>query len=37
MLFDGAPTPHAGAVAPDLTRPGFGLSFKAEDAKRFSV
>jgi L-alanine-DL-glutamate epimerase-like enolase superfamily enzyme len=37
MLFDGAPTPHDGKIAPDLTRSGFGLDFKAHDAERFRV
>ncbi len=37
MLFDGAPVPRAGAIAPDLSRPGHGLSFKAQDAERFRV
>jgi L-alanine-DL-glutamate epimerase-like enolase superfamily enzyme len=37
MLFDGAPTPHHGAIAPDLGRPGFGLVFKERDAERFRV
>lgn len=37
MLFDGAPTPHNGVIAPDLTRPGFGLAFKDRDAERFRV
>jgi hypothetical protein len=37
MLFDGAPTPHDGAIAPDLNRPGFGLVFKERDAERFRV
>jgi hypothetical protein len=37
MLFDGAPTPHSGAIAPDLSRPGFGLVFKERDAEHFRV
>jgi L-alanine-DL-glutamate epimerase-like enolase superfamily enzyme len=37
MLFDGAPTPRNGIIAPDLTRPGFGLVFKERDAERFRV
>jgi len=37
MLFDGAPAPHDGAIAPDPSRPGFGLDFKAGDAERFRV
>jgi L-alanine-DL-glutamate epimerase-like enolase superfamily enzyme len=37
MLFDGAPRPHDGVIAPDLTRPGFGLVFKERDVERFRV
>jgi L-alanine-DL-glutamate epimerase-like enolase superfamily enzyme len=37
MLFDGVPTPHDGRIAPDLSRPGFGLAFKARDAERYRV
>ena len=37
MLFDGAPVPKDGAVAPDMTRPGLGLIFKHQDAERFAV
>ena len=37
MLFDGAPVARAGAVAPDLSRPGLGLVFKRQDAERFAV
>jgi L-alanine-DL-glutamate epimerase-like enolase superfamily enzyme len=37
MLFDGAPTPRDGKIAPDLSRPGFGLAFKQRDAERFRV
>ena len=37
MVFDGAPTPHSGAIAPDLSRPGFGLVFKERDAEPFRV
>jgi L-alanine-DL-glutamate epimerase-like enolase superfamily enzyme len=32
MLFDGAPVPKEGRIAPDLTRPGHGLEFKQTDA-----
>ena len=35
MLFDGAPTPKEGAIRPDLTRPGLGLTFKRQDAERY--
>ena len=33
MLFDGAPRPVAGRLAPDRSRPGLGLEFKAKDAE----
>ncbi|HEY1749676.1 MAG TPA: enolase C-terminal domain-like protein [Caulobacteraceae bacterium] len=37
LLFDGAPVAKAGAIAPDLDRPGHGLAFKTPDAERFRV
>ncbi len=37
MLFDGAPNPVRGTIAPDLTRPGLGLDFKCADAERYRV
>lgn len=37
MLFDGAPKPTGGVIAPDLTRPGLGLEFKRQDAERFAL
>ena len=37
MLFDGAPEPCGGEIAPDLSRPGHGLDFKSEDAERFRI
>ena len=37
MLFDGAPVPRDGRIAPDLSRPGFGLDFKRRDADRYRV
>ena len=37
MLFDGAPAPRQGAISPDLSKPGLGLTFKAADAERFAV
>ena len=37
MLFDGAPQPVNGALAPDRSRPGFGLEFKRADAARFAA
>jgi L-alanine-DL-glutamate epimerase-like enolase superfamily enzyme len=35
MLFDGAPRPVEGVLAPDRTRPGLGLELKRRDAERF--
>jgi L-alanine-DL-glutamate epimerase-like enolase superfamily enzyme len=35
MLFDGAPVPRDGAIRPDLSRPGIGITFKRQDAERF--
>jgi L-alanine-DL-glutamate epimerase-like enolase superfamily enzyme len=37
MFFDGAPQPVKGALAPDRSRPGFGLEFKRADAERFAA
>ena len=37
MLFDGAPVPRGGCIAPDRTEPGLGLEFKRVDAERFAV
>jgi L-alanine-DL-glutamate epimerase-like enolase superfamily enzyme len=37
MLFDGAPVPHGGAISPDLTAPGNGLTFRRADAERFAA
>jgi L-alanine-DL-glutamate epimerase-like enolase superfamily enzyme len=37
LLFDGAPVPRAGALAPDPSRPGLGLEFKRADAARYAV
>jgi L-alanine-DL-glutamate epimerase-like enolase superfamily enzyme len=36
MLFDGAPVPKNGCIAPDLTRAGHGLTFRERDAERFA-
>jgi L-alanine-DL-glutamate epimerase-like enolase superfamily enzyme len=36
MLFDGAPRVADGSIAPDLSRPGCGLEFKRQDARRFA-
>lgn len=37
MLFDGAPVPAKGAIHPDPSRPGNGLTFKHQDAARYAV
>jgi L-alanine-DL-glutamate epimerase-like enolase superfamily enzyme len=37
MLFDGAPQPRDGKIAPDLTRPGNGLTLKRGDAEAYAV
>ncbi len=37
MLFDGAPAPKDGAIRADLGRPGLGLEFKHQDARRYAV
>jgi L-alanine-DL-glutamate epimerase-like enolase superfamily enzyme len=37
LLFDGAPVPVKGHLAPDLSRPGLGLSLKRADAARVAV
>lgn len=37
LLFDGAPRPRAGELAPDLSRPGLGIELKRADAARFAV
>jgi L-alanine-DL-glutamate epimerase-like enolase superfamily enzyme len=37
MFFDGAPVPHQGAIAPDMSRPGHGLSFKRSVAERYAA
>jgi L-alanine-DL-glutamate epimerase-like enolase superfamily enzyme len=36
MLFDGAPVPHRGELAPALDRPGLGLEFKQKDAECYA-
>ena len=35
MLFDGAPTPAGGRLAPDRSRPGFGVELREADAEQF--
>ncbi|KWV57057.1 mandelate racemase [Bradyrhizobium macuxiense] len=37
MLFDGAPAVRDGQIAPDLTRVGHGLRFKATDAVAYHI
>ena len=37
MLFDGAPVPKDGAITPDMSRPGLGLTFKERDAERYAA
>ena len=37
MLFDGAPVPQGGRLAPDRSRPGLGLELRRADAERYAV
>jgi L-alanine-DL-glutamate epimerase-like enolase superfamily enzyme len=37
LLFDGAPEPRDGALAPDRSRPGLGLELKRADAEPYLV
>lgn len=37
MVFDGAPIPENGMIAPALDRPGHGLVFKKRDAERLAA
>ncbi len=37
MIFDGISKPVAGALRPDLSRPGNGLELKSQDAKKFAL
>jgi len=37
MLFDGAAAVRDGMIAPDLSRPGMGLTLNAADAARFAL
>jgi hypothetical protein len=37
MLFDGVLDPTGGALRPDPTRAGLGLTLKDSDAERFRV
>jgi L-alanine-DL-glutamate epimerase-like enolase superfamily enzyme len=36
-VFEGAPVPKNGAIAPDLDRPGHGLVFRQSDAERLAA
>jgi L-alanine-DL-glutamate epimerase-like enolase superfamily enzyme len=37
LVFEGAPTPKNGAIAPALDRPGHGLVFRQRDAERLAA
>jgi L-alanine-DL-glutamate epimerase-like enolase superfamily enzyme len=37
LLFDGAPQPVDGLLAPDLSRPGLGIEFKERDAEEYAL
>lgn len=37
VFFDGAPVPHNGRIAPDLSRPGIGLELKRADAEHYRL
>lgn len=37
LLFDGAPKAENGLLQPDHSRPGLGLEFKHQDAKKYQV
>lgn len=37
MFFDGFPEPVQGRLTPDQTRPGFGLSLKTSDIRKFKI
>jgi len=37
MLFDGAAAPTGGELAADLSRPGQGLDFKRDEARRYRI
>lgn len=37
LLFDGAVRPVKGALHPDFSRPGMGLEFKFQDARRYAA
>ncbi|MEC9482760.1 MAG: enolase C-terminal domain-like protein, partial [Halomonas sp.] len=37
MLFEGSVRPADGEMQPDLSQPGLGLTFRAQDAQRFEI
>lgn len=37
LMFDGAPTPHTGAISADLSRPGIGLELRTADVSKYRV
>lgn len=37
LFFDGAIEPVGGKLHPDLSRPGIGIEFKSQDAKRYAA
>jgi L-alanine-DL-glutamate epimerase-like enolase superfamily enzyme len=37
LLFDGAPQPHEGRLAPRRDRPGHGLALRRETAERYAI
>jgi L-alanine-DL-glutamate epimerase-like enolase superfamily enzyme len=37
MLFDGVAAPRNGVLCPDLSRPGFGLELKRQEAARYAA
>lgn len=37
LFFDGVPVPVKGSLKPDLTKPGFGLTFKTNDALKYKI
>lgn len=37
LLFDGAPVPHDGFLAPNLSRPGAGIDLKRSDAEQWQI
>lgn len=37
LLFEGAIQPVRGVLHPDLSRPGIGMEFKSQDAKRYAA